>query len=29
MAVTINPEPGSYFNIGGTHTTTIKELIMI
>ena len=27
MAVTINPEPGSYFNIGGTHTTTIKELL--
>lgn len=27
MALTINPEPGSYFNIGGNYTTTIRELL--
>ena len=27
MAVTINPKPGSYFNIGGNYSTTIRELL--
>jgi GDP-D-mannose dehydratase len=27
MAVTINPIPGSYYNIGGNHTTTVKQLL--
>jgi len=27
MAVTINPIPGSYYNIGGSHTTTVKQLL--
>ena len=27
MAVTIKPEPASYFNIGGNYTTTVRELL--
>jgi GDP-mannose 4,6-dehydratase len=27
MLVTINPVPGSYYNIGGNHTCTVKEML--
>ena len=27
MLLTINPIPGAYYNIGGTHTTTIKDIL--
>jgi len=27
LAVTFNPIPGSYYNIGGTYTTTVKSLL--
>jgi len=27
MLVTVNPIPGAYYNIGGTHTCTIREML--
>ena len=27
MLVTINPKPGEYYNIGGSHTCSIKEML--
>ncbi len=27
MLVTVNPTPGAYYNIGGTHTATVREML--
>lgn len=27
MLVTVNPQPGAYYNIGGTHTCSVKDML--